>query len=275
MTEPLMPPDLADIDAMARRALNTLPATLRGLAKDVVIRVDDFPSGDVCEEMKLDTPFEILGLYDGIALDEKDIGASDTQPDMVFLYRRPLLDYWNETGEDLNRIVRHVLVHEIGHHFGLSDADMEALEALEEEGEDAPDPQSHQHISQMVVLVRDYDDAIAYYTERLGFDLVEDTVMEGAGTRASKRWVRVRPPGGTSITLLLAKATTPEQEANVGRQTGGRVLLFLDTTDFAADYERLLAAGVDFIGEPRQEDYGSVIVFRDLYGNKWDLVERA
>lgn len=266
MYEPLMPPDLADIDAMARRALDTLPATLRGFAKDVVIRVDDFPSSDVCEEMKLDTPFEILGLYDGIALGEKDIGASDAQPDMVFLYRRPLLDYWTETGEDLNRIVRHVLIHEIGHHFGFSDADMEALE---HDAEEASDTTSHQHISQLVLLVRDYDEAIGYYNERLGFDLVEDTKMS-----ESKRWVRVRPPGGTSATLLLAKATSSEQEAHIGNQTGGRVLLFLDTNNFIADHKRLQAAGVDFIGEPRQEDYGTVIVFCDLYGNKWDLVER-
>lgn len=274
-----MPPDLADIDAMARRGLDTLPTPLRGFAQDVVIRVDDFPSADVCTEMELDTPFEILGLYDGIALDEKDIGASDTQPDMVFLYRRPLLEYWTETGEDLHRIVRHVLIHEIGHHFGFSDADMEALEMDAEEqeaegSEERTDSHSHQHISQMVVLVRDYDEAISYYTKRLGFDLIEDTPMSD-----TKRWVRVRPRGrtlgGTSLTLLLAKATTPEQEANVGNQTGGRVLLFLDTTDFAADYKRLQAAGIDFIGEPRDEDYGKVIVFRDLYGNKWDMVERV
>lgn len=270
MTDYLMPPDLADIDAMARRALEALPSALRGFAKDVVIRVDDFPSAEVCAEMKLDTPFEILGLYDGVALNEKDIGVSDGQPDMVFLYRRPLLEYWTETGEDLNRIVRHVLIHEIGHHFGFSDADMDALEREA----DGAEIQSHQNISQLVVLVRDYDEALAYYTERLGFDLVEDTAMSG-----TKRWVRVRPRGrelgSTSITLLLAKATTPEQEARVGNQTGGRVLLFIDTDNFTADYKRLKAAGVDFIGEPREEEYGTVIVFRDLYGNKWDLVERV
>lgn len=270
ISEHLTPPDLADIDALARRALESVPAALRGFAKDVVIRVEDFPADDVCAEMKLDTPFDILGLYDGVALDEKDIGASDSQPDMVFLYRRPILDYWAETGEDLNRIVRHVLIHEIGHHFGLSDADMETLE---QDAEDAVEAPSHQHISQLVLLVRDYDEAIAYYIDRLGFDLVEDTKMS-----ETKRWVRVRPrggAGGTSISLLLAKATSPDQEARIGNQTGGRVLLFIDTTDFAADYKRLQAAGVDFIDEPRTEDYGTAIVFRDLYGNKWDLVERG
>ena len=128
MTKTNAPPDLADIDAMARAALGSIPPALRRFTKDVVIRVEDFPSDDICQEMKLETPFDLLGLYDGVALDEKDVGASSTQPDMVFLYRRPILDYWVETGEDLNRIVRHVLIHEIGHHFGFSDADMEALE---------------------------------------------------------------------------------------------------------------------------------------------------
>jgi predicted Zn-dependent protease with MMP-like domain len=124
----LGPPDLADIDAMARAALLVIPEPLRRFAKDVVLRVDDFPADDVCAEMELESPFDILGLYDGVALDEKDIGASESQPDMVFLYRRPILEYWAETGDDLNHIVRHVLIHEIGHHFGFSDDDMEALE---------------------------------------------------------------------------------------------------------------------------------------------------
>ncbi len=128
MRKKITPPDLADMDAMARAALDVIPDSLRRFAKDVVIRVEDFPSDEICKEMKLETPFDLLGLYDGVALDEKDIGTSDTQPDMVFLYRRPILDYWAETGEDLNRIVRHVLIHEIGHHFGFSDADMERLE---------------------------------------------------------------------------------------------------------------------------------------------------
>ena len=113
---------------MARAALKSIPDALRRFAEDVVVRVEDFPSDDLCREMKLETPFDLLGLYEGVALDEKAIDAPATQPDMVFLYRRPILDYWAETGEDLNRIVRHVLIHEIGHHFGFSDADMEALE---------------------------------------------------------------------------------------------------------------------------------------------------
>ncbi len=128
MTKKNTPPDLADIDAMVRTALDGIPDALCRFAKDVVVRVVDFPSDDICEEMKLETPFDLLGLYDGVALDEKDIGTSDTQPDIVFLYRRPILDYWAETDEDLTRIVRHVLIHEIGHHFGFSDADMERLE---------------------------------------------------------------------------------------------------------------------------------------------------
>ena len=122
------PPDLADIDAMARQALVIIPEPLRRFARDVVVIVEDFPADTVCAEMQLETPFDILGLYEGIALDNKDVGSSDSQPDMVFLYRRPILEYWAESGEDLNRIVRHVLIHEIGHHFGFSDADMEKLE---------------------------------------------------------------------------------------------------------------------------------------------------
>jgi predicted Zn-dependent protease with MMP-like domain len=132
MTPKMLPPDLADFDAMARAALLVIPEPLRGFAKDVVVRVDDFPDDDVCTEMELESPFEILGLYQGIALNEKDVGMSDSQPDMVFLYRRPILDYWAETGEDLNHIVRHVLIHEIGHHFGFSDDDMHALEDMAE-----------------------------------------------------------------------------------------------------------------------------------------------
>lgn len=130
---PFVAPDLADFDAMTRAALTVIPDPLRGFAKDVVVRVDEFPDDDVCAEMQLESPFEILGLYQGIALNEKDVSTSDGQPDMVFLYRRPILDYWAETGEDLNWIVRHVLIHEIGHHFGLSDDDMHALEELAEQ----------------------------------------------------------------------------------------------------------------------------------------------
>ena len=127
-TKPHTSPDLADIDALARAALKVIPAPLRKFAKDVVVLVEDFPSDEISAEMELETPFDLLGLYDGIALNEKEVGTSDDQPDMVILYRRPILDYWAETGEDLARIVRHVVIHEIGNHFGFSDADMEALE---------------------------------------------------------------------------------------------------------------------------------------------------
>ena len=138
MTKPTTPPDLADLDAMARAALATIPDSLRRFAADVVVRVDDFPADEVCREMGLESPFDLLGLYQGVALNEKDVGATQGEPDMVFLYRRPILDYWAKTGEDLNRIVRHVLIHEIGHHFGFSDADMEAIEQkADKEVEDA------------------------------------------------------------------------------------------------------------------------------------------
>ena len=131
----LSPPSLADIDDMARAALESLPAQLRRMTAGVVLQVEEFPDDDVCEEMDLETPFDILGLYQGISLAEKQIEASGATPDLVFLYRRPILDYCCETGENLAHVVRHVLIHEIGHHFGFSDADMEALEAEAAEGE--------------------------------------------------------------------------------------------------------------------------------------------
>ena len=124
-------------------------------------------------------------------------------------------------------------------------------------------------IAHLALVVRDYDEAIAYFTSALRFTLVEDTPL-GAG----KRWVLVAPPGSGGAALLLAKATTPEQLSRVGDQTGGRVFLFLHTRDFAGDYAHMRAHGVEFTEEPRQEPYGRVVVFRDLYGNKWDLIER-
>jgi catechol 2,3-dioxygenase-like lactoylglutathione lyase family enzyme len=125
-----------------------------------------------------------------------------------------------------------------------------------------------QHISALALLVDDYDRAIAYYTRVLGFRLIEDT-PQGPG----KRFVRVAPPGGGETSLLLARAANPEQASRIGDQTGGRVFLFLRTDDFRRDYAAYKARGVDFTEEPREETYGTVIVFRDLYGNKWDLVE--
>lgn len=121
------------------------------------------------------------------------------------------------------------------------------------------------HIS---YLVRDYDEAIEFFTKILQFDLVEDTPQDG------KRWVLVRPRGGET-SLLLAKADSPEQSAAVGNQTGGRVFLFLHTDDFQRDYSDMKAHGVAFLEEPRHEVYGTVAVFKDLYGNKWDLLEPA
>lgn len=125
----ILAPTLADMEEMAQSALELLPESLKRFTDGVIIRIADFPDDDVCEEMELETPFDILGLYQGVALDEKGVEISGSLPDMVFLYRRPILDYWCESGEDLQHVVRHVLVHEIGHHFGFSDADMEDLEA--------------------------------------------------------------------------------------------------------------------------------------------------
>ena len=125
-----------------------------------------------------------------------------------------------------------------------------------------------QQIAAFAYLVRDYDEAIAWFTRALGFALLEDT-PRGPG----KRWVRVAPRGGRGPALLLARAATPEQAAMVGRQGGGRVWLFLHTDDFARDHAAMTAAGVVFAEAPRHEDYGTVAVFTDLYGNKWDLLE--
>jgi len=126
------PPDLADIEALARGALGTIPDVLRSKVADVVIRVDDFPDTATQQDMGLQSPFELLGLYRGVPLNEKSVADTPQAVDTIFLYRRPLLDYWCETGEALTILVRHVLIHEIGHHFGFSDADMERLDAVDE-----------------------------------------------------------------------------------------------------------------------------------------------
>lgn len=126
----------------------------------------------------------------------------------------------------------------------------------------------HQHLAAVALVVRDYDEAIAYFTGTLGFGLLEDTDM-GRG----KRWVVVTPPGAAETRILLARAINADQLARVGNQTGGRVFLFLHTDDFARDYAAWRAKGVRFIEEPRQEPYGTVVVFEDLYGNRWDLVQ--
>jgi len=123
-------------------------------------------------------------------------------------------------------------------------------------------------LAHLALLVRDYDEAIAWFTGALGFGLLEDTPLGGG-----KRWVRVGPAGGRGAALLLARAATPEQEAAVGKQAGGRVFLFLHTDDFARDRARLAAHGARFREAPRQEPYGTVVVFEDLYGNAWDLIE--
>jgi len=127
MTEHL-PPSLADLEELALRALDTIPRQLKQHLGPVVIRVEELPDEETEEAMGLESPFDILGLYRGVALPDKSI--SDPRPDLdiVFLYRRPILDYWCESGEDLTRVVRHVLIHEIGHHFGFSDEDMARIE---------------------------------------------------------------------------------------------------------------------------------------------------
>ena len=123
-----LPPSVADLDALARHALGDIPTELARHVGDVVIRIEDFPDEETEREMELESPFDILGLYRGVALTQKSVLATASDLDMIFLYRRPILDYWCETGEDLYDVVRHVLIHEIGHHFGFSDEDMERLE---------------------------------------------------------------------------------------------------------------------------------------------------
>ena len=123
------PPSLADLEAVAREAFAGVPTELRRFTRDVVIRVEDFPDDETLEEMDCETPFDLLGLYRGVDLARKSVLDTPQELDMIFLYRRPILDYWCEVGEDLTDLVRHVLIHEIGHHFGLSDDDMERIEA--------------------------------------------------------------------------------------------------------------------------------------------------
>ncbi len=122
-------PSLAELEAIAGRAYAQLPARFRALTGDLLIRVEDFPTDDVLDSLGIESPFDLLGLYSGIDLARKSVSDVATVPDMVFLYRRPILDYWADHEESLGAIITHVLVHEIGHHFGLSDADMERIEA--------------------------------------------------------------------------------------------------------------------------------------------------
>ncbi len=122
------PPSLADLETIAAAAFAEVPEELRQYAADVVIRVEDFPDEETEHEMDLESPFDLLGLYRGVAIPGKSVADAQTAVDMIFLYRRPILDYWCETGEDLTSLVRHVLIHEIGHHFGFSDDDMDRIE---------------------------------------------------------------------------------------------------------------------------------------------------
>ena len=126
-----------------------------------------------------------------------------------------------------------------------------------------------QSLIHIALVVKDYDEAIEFYTQKLKFELVEDTYQP----EQDKRWVVVAPPGEAGTTLLLARASTPEQETAIGNQTGGRVFLFLNSDDFWRDYERMVAQGIEFVRKPKTESYGTVAVFEDLYGNLWDLLQ--
>lgn len=124
------------------------------------------------------------------------------------------------------------------------------------------------YLAHIALVVNDYDEAIHFYTQKLNFTLVEDTVLS-----ETKRWVLVAPPGATECHLLLAKAANDEQQSRIGNQTGGRVFLFLHTDDFWRDYHNMLAHDIKFVRMPTEEPYGTVAVFEDLYGNLWDLVQ--
>lgn len=126
-----------------------------------------------------------------------------------------------------------------------------------------------QSIAHIALIVRDYDEAIEFYTKKLRFSVVEDTYQP----EQDKRWVVVAPPSSSGSTLLLARATTAKQKNFIGNQSGGRVFLFLSTDSFQSDYEDMLTQGVEFVREPKTADYGTVAVFKDLYGNLWDLIE--
>jgi catechol 2,3-dioxygenase-like lactoylglutathione lyase family enzyme len=126
-----------------------------------------------------------------------------------------------------------------------------------------------QILGHIALVVRDYDEALEFFTRKLHFELIEDTPLSD-----TKRWVLVAPPGSHGTSLLLAKAATPVQESRVGNQTGGRVFLFLHTDDFWRDYNEMIARNVKFVRPPVEEPYGTVAVFEDLYGNQWDLLQR-
>ncbi|NKC21208.1 MULTISPECIES: VOC family protein [Pseudoalteromonas] len=126
-----------------------------------------------------------------------------------------------------------------------------------------------QNIVNIALVVKDYDEAIDFYVNKLGFELIEDTYQP----EQDKRWVVVAPPNSHGTALLLARASTPEQQKFIGDQAGGRVFLFLNTDDFWRDYERMKSIGIQFIREPQEQDYGMVAVFEDLYGNRWDLLQ--
>lgn len=127
---------------------------------------------------------------------------------------------------------------------------------------------SNQRLAHIAIVVKDYDEAIEFYVNKLNFKLVEDTKMS-----EEKRWVIVTPGDDSSCSILLAKAATEEQKSRIGNQTGGRVFLFLYTDDFDSDYNNILKHNITIVNGPRQEEYGNVLVFEDLYGNKWDLIE--
>ena len=131
MTEPHTAPSLGQIEIMAREAMASIPAFLRERTADIAFTIEEFPADEILAELEIGSPFDILGFYSGVPFGHAELAGPPADLDRIFLYRRPILDYWCETGEDLMHVVQHVLVHEIGHHFGFSDADMEQIEETE------------------------------------------------------------------------------------------------------------------------------------------------
>jgi catechol 2,3-dioxygenase-like lactoylglutathione lyase family enzyme len=156
----------------------------------------------------------------------------------------------------------------VTHFYGNASCIFQALTCCFSKRYFAYFPNMKQHIAHIALVVKDYDEAIAFYTQKLHFSLLEDTKLS-----ETKRWVMVAPPGATECCLLLAQAANEKQVASVGNQTGGRVFLFLHTDDFDRDYADMIQNGIVFVREPVVEEYGKVAVFADLYGNLWDLIE--
>jgi catechol 2,3-dioxygenase-like lactoylglutathione lyase family enzyme/ketosteroid isomerase-like protein len=246
----------ADADALAEL-----------LADDVVAMVPDFPAQEgkaACTAFMRDVMGELAARFiRRVAYESDEVSVLG---DAAFDRGTFAFTVAPRSGGDTSRVT--------GKYFWLLQRRAAAgwrvtrLIVSRDEGPEEDDAGVRQSLAHVALVVRDYDEAIAFYCGPLGFTLVEDTYQP----EQDKRWVVVAPPGSRGTTVLLARASTPDQARAVGNQTGGRVFLFLRTDDFWRDYETMRSAGVRFVREPRDQPYGTVAVFADLYGNLWDLV---